>query len=436
MNINDNIEKFFNKIKLESLEDFNTSIKEITKKLNKNYYDNDSDEDNSYLVGSIGRGTAVKGVSDIDLIFCLPNEIYDKFNAYKSKGQSSLLQEVKDILKERYTNTDISADGQVVVIAFNKFTIELVPVFLEDDNTFKYPDTNDGGSWKITKPIQEQEASFSIDKDYNGLFVKLSNMLRCWKNNVGFKFGGLLIDTLVYNFLVENTNYKNFSIEDYSKIIEDMFRFLKKQNSDQEYWLALGSNQHVYNSDNGKFVKKSEKAFNKLKNCNNDTELEDAYIELFGNKFSSAIAESRLSEERKYASIYKNINYNEAFIDNLFPVYIMNTVKIECDVKQDGYRITPLKILLEKGFLKPEKQLKFFIVKCDVVGEYDIYWKVRNCGEEAYRRNDIRGQIVRDDGSKSKIEHSKFRGNHYVECYIIKSGICIAKDRIDVPIIN
>ena len=31
-------------------------------------------------------------------------------------------------------------------------------------------------------------------------------------------------------------------------------------------------------------------------------------------------------------------------------------------------------------------------------------------------------------------EHTDFRGNHYVEAYIIKDGICIAKERIEVPI--
>jgi hypothetical protein len=31
-------------------------------------------------------------------------------------------------------------------------------------------------------------------------------------------------------------------------------------------------------------------------------------------------------------------------------------------------------------------------------------------------------------------EHTSFYGPHYVECYLIKNGVCVAKDRIDVPI--
>lgn len=47
--------------------------------------------------------------------------------------------------------------------------------------------------------------------------------------------------------------------------------------------------------------------------------------------------------------------------------------------------------------------------------------------------NEDRGQIIKDN---KRIHHetTKFFGPHYVECYLIKNGICVAKDRIDVPI--
>lgn len=437
MTIGEKIDKFCNDIKLESTEDFDSSIKEITKKLNKKYYDSDSDEEHSYIVGSIGRKTAIKDVSDVDLIFNLPKEVYKRFDAYESNGQSSLLQEIKGAIAERYPTTDISADGQVVVISFLKYTIELVPSFLQDDDSFLYPDTNDGGSWKVTKPFQEQEESVKIDDDYNGVFVKLSNALRCWKDNIGFKFGGLLIDTLVYNFLKQNENYKSISTEDYPEIIEKQFLFLKNQNKEQSYWLALGSNQQVYNTDNGKFIRKANKAFNKIKNCENEGELEDIYIELFGTKFSKAIANKKISEDCKFAIRYSNTIDSEEFIEQRYPVDIRYNLMIECEVTQSGFRPKLLADLLnEFGILKPEKKLEFYILHCEVMKPYEVFWKIRNCGEEAYRRNDVRGQITKDDGTRKHIEHTKFRGNHYAECYIIKNGICVARDRIDIPITN
>ncbi|WP_257884546.1 hypothetical protein [Sulfitobacter sp. CW3] len=33
-----------------------------------------------------------------------------------------------------------------------------------------------------------------------------------------------------------------------------------------------------------------------------------------------------------------------------------------------------------------------------------------------------------------KIERTNFRGDHIVECYAVKDGVVVAKDRIHVPI--
>ncbi len=120
---------------------------EIAKKLNKYYYELDGDSSTHlYIVGSVGRQTAIKGSSDLDILFDLPQAVYTKFNNYDSNGQSALLQEVKAVLQERYPKTDISGNGQVVVIAFDKYTVELVPGFKNSDGSFSYPDTHDNGS--------------------------------------------------------------------------------------------------------------------------------------------------------------------------------------------------------------------------------------------------------------------------------------------------
>ena len=63
---------------------------------------------------------------------------------------------------------------------------------------------------------------------------------------------------------------------------------------------------------------------------------------------------------------------------------------------------------------------------------YKVLWKVKNVGPDAERKNQVRGQI--EEKGDSIVEHSSFYGNHYIECYIVKDGVCVAKTRIDVPI--
>lgn len=57
-----------------------------------------------------------------------------------------------------------------------------------------------------------------------------------------------------------------------------------------------------------------------------------------------------------------------------------------------------------------------------------------NHGEEAVKRDCIRGQIIKDQRKQTLKEFSEFLGEHYVECSLISNGICLARDRIIVPI--
>jgi Adenylyl/Guanylyl and SMODS C-terminal sensor domain len=91
-------------------------------------------------------------------------------------------------------------------------------------------------------------------------------------------------------------------------------------------------------------------------------------------------------------------------------------------------------LLANKFPLLRGNELEFYIVNCDVTPPFSVKWKVRNCGEYAIKNNCIRGEISDDDGSHKRVEFSNFHGSHFVECYIVKDHVCVARDRIDVPI--
>lgn len=437
MSIKDDFKTFCDRLQPTNIDAMELRVKDIAKKLNKSYYNLEGETDaHMYIVGSVGRETAIKGVSDLDIIFDLPNETFKKFDDYESNGQSALLQEVKKVLKEKYPKTKTSGDGQVVVLEFTNYTVELVPGFKNLDDNFKYPNTNDGGSWKITKPLPEIAESLKTAQDTNNNFKYIANMLRAWKNKQGFKFGGLLIDTLTYNFLNANTQCKSIEFDSYLCMIKDLFEYIKDLNKDQPYWYALGSKQLVYNCGNGNFIKKAKKAYNKIKDLTEEsTDLNTKLREVFGNQFP------KLEVVVEAASIYKsynkrNYNNTEQFIEDMFPIDIRYDITLECNVTQDGWRPNLLSLILgNKQWLSKDKSLEFFIKDIDVGirGDYDIYWKVKNEGDVAKDKDCIRGQILKTN-KKTKVEHTEFRGEHYVECYIVQNVVCVAKGKIVVPI--
>lgn len=415
MQVKDDFNEFISNLQIDNFDDINTSLEGIAKKLNQK---DNSTTDNYLMVGSMGRNTSIKGESDIDVIYELPDEVFERFDDYESNGQSQLLNEIRDVLKEKYPSTDIKGDGQVVVISFTKYKIELVPGFKQDNNSYKYPDTHDSGSWKITKPILEiEEANNMINN--TSTYRDICQMIREWKANNGVTICGLLIDTLIKDFLDNNPEYKWKSKSDYYELLKSVFKYLSDQDENRKQWNAMGSNQIIENK-NFNFIKKGKKAYNKL---SNSTDESSTLRELFGSRFP-------ISEQSANEYGYSN---DEQFIEEIFPVYIMYSLKIDCEITQNGFRTGLLSEFIKKKFMiKQNRKLKFMIVENNIPKPYDIYWKVRNVGYEAIRRNCIRGQIKK--GIDYLNESTNFYGPHYVECYIIKDGICVARDKISVSI--
>jgi hypothetical protein len=60
--------------------------------LNIEYWNWENETAFSRYVGSYGRGTAIRGFSDLDMIFELPASVKSRFNNYLGNGQSALLQ--------------------------------------------------------------------------------------------------------------------------------------------------------------------------------------------------------------------------------------------------------------------------------------------------------------------------------------------------------
>lgn len=420
--ISNKLQTCSNNLKLDNLDDIENTVANIAKKLNKEYYDLDDDTEHMHIVGSVGRKTAVKNNSDVDILFELSNDDYKRFDNYSENGQSALLQEVKSVLLETYPNTDIRGDGQVVVIGFKKYTIELVPAFLQNDNSFKYPNTHDGGSWKITHPFEEQEEATKCNNLSFGRYYKLCRLIRSWKNNIGFSFGGLLIDTLVYNYFLKNNYFKDSS--NYFSILLNLFKYLSEEDKEKSYWLALGSNQQIDNKDNGAFVKKANKAYNKLLKAITDNNVDKAMYELLGDEYP---VDAKYSKAR---------DIGEQFITDKFLVDIRYRLTLNCVLKQDGFMPINLKDLLVNPYYRIKRKYNLvFNATLDnrCLEPYSVWWKVKNNGAVARNRNCLRGNLEQTNNLTRK-ETSNFYGNHYVECYIVKNEICVAKAHIDVPI--
>lgn len=275
-------------ISSETVSTISYRYKRMTKRLNQDFWDSDSENNRSFYVGSYGRDTDIH-VSDIDMIFQLPYDLYNQYNKHQGNGQSALLQKVKNSIERTYSFTKIGADGQVIKVPFEDGVVfELVPVFLNKDGSFTFPDSNDGGSWRVTDPKPEIKAIETANQAWNYNLKRLARMARAWKDKWSVPIGGLLIDTLAYNFL-KNWEYKENSYHYYDWMTRDFFEFIKNQNQEQQYWLAPGSNQYVWRK--GLFEYKALRCYNlAIQGCEYETKGQNwsanqKWREIYGSSF-------------------------------------------------------------------------------------------------------------------------------------------------------
>lgn len=217
----------------------------ITRRLNADFWDSDSENAHSLYVGSYGRDTAAKGVSDIDIGFRLPYDIYVKYHAYQSNGQTALLQAVRIALQKTYPSTRIGGDGQVVVVSFTDgITFEVLPYFDNIGGTWTYPDSNGGGNWRTCNPRAEIAAIHDRNLLVNHNLKALCRMIRVWKAHNDVPMSGALIDTLAYQFII-SWQWKDKSFYYHDFMVRDFLKFMNDQDRDQSHWRMPGSGQYV-----------------------------------------------------------------------------------------------------------------------------------------------------------------------------------------------
>lgn len=399
----------------------------ITTRLNADFWGIESDQRNSLQIGSYGRRTAIDGVSDLDMVFELPMKELERYKKLDGNGPSCMLQEVRDSLKKRYPNTPIKADGQVVGVFFDRYHVEVLPAFLNDEGHYIHGDTNNGGTWKVTKPRPEIQAVNDLDKATNGNLKDVSKMLRAWKNKSGVGIGGLLVDTFAYNFFSQSDKYKDATYSTYPDLFLALFTYLGAL-PEQDYWIAPGSGQRV--RCKSKFQAKARKAARRCEEAISaigDEAQAKLWRKIFGRHFPVVTATRE--------AVVAKVQDGEQFIEDRYPVDVRYDIELDCETKEANVLRDALqKMLRSKQRVPIGRHLRFHVIGCDVPGNYSLFWKIRNQGAEAIRRNQLRGEITMDQGRREKTETANFPGEHYVEVYAVQDGVVVARDRISVPI--
>ena len=393
--------------------------------------------------GSVAMATVVQNEeNDYDIDVAV---VFDK-SGLGDKGARATRNMVANALKRKtkQLNTEPEVKTSCVRVQYaDGYHIDFAVYRREADDWYQsYKYEHAGSDWTEREPRGLIEWFKSHNNDSGGKLrkvVRLSKMFcksrDSWKNMPS----GLLQTVLCDEKL--QTSYDR---------IDEFFYYTMKEIVDR-----LESDTTVLAPvDNGRNLTPRQSDLQKMTNWKNrlKSKLEDldilfkdecsredalqAWYGFFNHPYwDEQIAEtSSNSLSKVQKSAIRTFNDTEQFIEELFPVRLCHTVELSCIVRGNGWRPRPIKELLSllRKYLPHNFEIRCSVSSTTATYPYDIYWKVKNVGPEAERRNQLRGQIVKN--GSSIVEQSSFFGNHYIECYIVKNGECVAKNRIDVPI--
>jgi hypothetical protein len=177
------------------------------------------------IAGSLGKGTAIRPPSDVDLIFKLPFAEHARFDGLAGNKQSQLIQEVKGTLQFTYPRTDMAGDGPVVKVPFDSYYFEVVPAWLCNDGTYLNAHTRLGGFWEHSAPAAEAQFLNEVDLRTAGKATHLIKMMKAWKVNCNVDLKSICLEVACECF-ADQWVYRDKDIFWYDWMVRDFFAFL------------------------------------------------------------------------------------------------------------------------------------------------------------------------------------------------------------------
>ena len=206
-------------------QDGETKHGEVRACLNRHYWGHGSPAANSRLIGSWGKDTRVRPQRDIDILFLLPASVYWRFQERVGNRQSQLLQEVKTVLAQRYPQTTMRADGQVIIVPFDTVEIEISPGFVCQDGSIIVCDTNRDGAYKTSTAAAEAVNLDASDLAWNGNTRALVRLMKQWQRHCNVPIKSFHLERLAVEFL----DFWQYSYQDvfyYDWMVRDFLAYL------------------------------------------------------------------------------------------------------------------------------------------------------------------------------------------------------------------
>lgn len=198
--------------------------------LQSHYYGSLTMSDHSRLIGAWAKGTEVRPLRSIDVLFALPRTLHERNSAAQWDEGTALrtMSDVEDVLTASGRSTRLRADGFTVVVLADGQTVEVRPGFAVAGGRFRVCHAHGEGGFYTSDPALEEASLRQCDTRSHGNARDLIRMMKCWQAYRDVPLGSFAIELLAVEFLgswVRAGGATSF----YDWMIRDFLAFLVSQ---------------------------------------------------------------------------------------------------------------------------------------------------------------------------------------------------------------
>jgi Adenylyl/Guanylyl and SMODS C-terminal sensor domain len=395
-----------------------------------------------YLVGSYARFTASRPMHDIDVLF-----VAGEFDANRV-DPASVLSRLQQNLNSSFQNPTpyrvaISKQTHSITISFveinrERFAIDVVPAFTSGlknefgDDIYWVPEIlrvgrrNRNVQYQSLAKVKKREAEWWITSDPRGYisvatnineanpdFRRATKLAKKWKHNCK----SANKEFALKSFHVEQAMVETLKRDPRLSIFEILFRFFCDLPD------LIVRPQIPDRADKSKFIDEYVR----------DLSAEQRRLILDARDFlliqlENVSAESAISDIVRGGSYTRAAESEQFLFDERIPVLTDPDaqLRIRAYVKpKPGFRPFDLD---GPGIINTDRRIEFSAEFFAPSYRADLLkWKVKNDNSSPQPRGEIT-----DHRTRHNPELTKFKGAHFVECYAIKDGRCVARKRQNV----
>ena len=407
------------------------------------------DEENKpsyFLTGSYRRHTMIRPPKDVDLFLVLDSGEYQDEELDQLITPTALIQKLKSTLEKIFEDDeDIEIKEQrhsVTVIYSETFSIDVIPAFETDDkDAYMIPDVEDGdsGIYIVSNPKVHFEYINQVNEDTavnsKKRFKKVARLIKFVKrqrfNEKPTKIRSFHFELLAAKILGDG------KINSYSEGLNKFFSVASEylddpvikdpaneENMVDDYLAEMSSETKQLIKDELDSLYEITSAAVQLEKDGND---QGAIAEW--KKVFYAIGEN---SDKVVGTTLGNTDHAKPL---QWPFHQKYKVSIDAYIYIRVGDLKKLGGLNSNGRQLQDGILLKYIASTNASGPYQIKWQVVNTGPHAAREKDLRGNFFdakltnRSLSSDKHInwEHAKYTGKHWIECFVVKNDICVAR---------